>query len=316
MNPPIPMLHRMFVLALNTYREAVRARILHGLFGLALATGAYSLIVGAYALQEQLRVVSDLGAASASLYAVFVAVVLGATSLYRELELKTIFPILARPLHRAEYLVGKYLGTLLTLAVFVAAYTGFLLFALGALARGGIQGALTIPLGILNVGLVLGWRLPRLRTWLPIPVAFALLALGAWYALDAPDDRRVLLGAGLLTFLEVCVVCAIATVFASFSSPFLTALLTLGIVVLGRSADTLARLPARVFGATIKRIAGVLSDVLPNLMAYVPPRTLLTGEAAGVSYWPYTGAAALQAVAWSVGLLALAAVIFKRRDFL
>ena len=51
------MLHRVLVIALNTYREAVRARILHGLFGLALATGGYSLIVGAYAVSDQLRVV-------------------------------------------------------------------------------------------------------------------------------------------------------------------------------------------------------------------------------------------------------------------
>lgn len=310
------MLHRLFVVALNTYREAVRARVLHGLFGLALTTGAYSLVVGAYALQEQLRVVSDLGAASASLYAVLVAVVLGATSLYRELELKTIFPILARPLHRAEYLVGKYLGTLLTLAVFVAAYTGFLLFALGAIASETLVSAVAIPLGVSAVALIVGWRAPRLRTWLPIPVAIVLLAWGAWYSVDAPDDRRVLLGSALLTFLEVCVVCAVATVFASFSSPFLTALFTLSFVVMGRSADTLARLPERVFGATIKRTAGALSEVLPNLMTYVPPRTLLTGEAVGVSYWPYTAAAAFQALGWAVGLLALSAIIFKRRDFL
>lgn len=309
-------MHRISVIALNTYREAVRARILHGLFGLAIATGAYSLVVGAYALQEQLRVVSDLGAASASLYAVFVAVILGATSLYRELELKTIFPILARPLHRAEYLVGKYFGTLLTLAVFVAAYTGLLLLALGTLAGRGLGSTVVAPLSLLLLSVALGWRLPRLRTWLPIPVAALLLIWGALQSVDAPDDRRVLLGAGLLTFLEVCIVCALATVFASFSSPFLTALFTLGLVVLGRSADTLARLPERVFGAVIKRIAGVLSDVLPNLMAYVPPRTLLTGEATGVSYWPYTGAAAVQALAWSVGLLALSALIFRRRDFL
>ena len=108
------MLARVGVVAFNAYREAVRARVLHGLFGLAIATAAYSLVVGAYASQSQMRVVSDLGAASISLYAVIVAIVLGATSLYRELEQKTIFPVLARPIRRAEYLVGKLLGTLLT----------------------------------------------------------------------------------------------------------------------------------------------------------------------------------------------------------
>src|SRR6478736_3481251 len=173
------MLHRVLVIALNTYREAVRARLLHGLFGLAVATGGYALVVGAYALQDKLRVVSDLGAASASVYAIAVAIVLGATSLYRELELKTIFPILARPLYRAEYLVGKYLGTLLTLAVFLAANTGLLLFALGVIADKSIESGVLIPLGVTAAAGLIGWKVERSRTWLPIPVALTLLVWGA-----------------------------------------------------------------------------------------------------------------------------------------
>src|SRR5690606_8917287 len=97
-------------------------------------------------------------------------------------------------------------------------YTGFLLFALGAIASETLVSAVAVPLGGLAAALIVGWRAPRLRTWLPIPVAIVLLAWGAWYSVDAPDDRRVLLGSALLTFLEVCVVCAVATVFASFSS--------------------------------------------------------------------------------------------------
>jgi ABC-type transport system involved in multi-copper enzyme maturation permease subunit len=310
------MLHRVLVIALNTYREAVRARILHGLFGLAVATGGYALVVGAYALQDQLRVVSDLGAASASLYALIVAIVLGATSLYRELELKTIFPILARPLFRAEYLVGKYLGTLLTLGVFLAAYIGLLLFSVGVVAGRSLQSGLLIPAGMLLVALLVGLKSERARTWLPIPVAIALIVCGAYFSAGAPDDRRVLLGSGLLTLLEVCIVAGVATVFSSFSSPFLTAVFTFGVVLVGRSADTLARLPAHTFGESLKQAGQTLSHVVPNLMAYVPPRPLLTGEAAGQPFWPYAGLAAVQSVAWTVGLLTLASLIFRKRDFL
>src|SRR3954469_2402716 len=155
------MLTRVGVIALNAYREAVRARILHGLFALALATAAYALVVGAYASRTRLRVVSDLGAASTSLYAIVVAVVLGATSLYRELELKTIFPILARPIRRSEYLVGKLLGTVLPLAVFVLANCGVLLVAIGVLSGrspGAVAGGLLAA--AVAVGVV-GWRRPR-----------------------------------------------------------------------------------------------------------------------------------------------------------
>src|SRR6266536_2364614 len=111
---------RVAAIALNTYREAVRARILLGLFGLALATALYSIAVGEFALKNASRVVADLGAASISLYAILEAVLIGAISLYRELEQKMIFPILARPIRRGEYLVGKYAGTILTLGVFIA----------------------------------------------------------------------------------------------------------------------------------------------------------------------------------------------------
>ncbi len=117
----------------NTYREAARARVLHGLFGLALASAGYAIIVGQYASKHAARVLSDLGVASLSTFAVIVAVVLGATSLYREIELKTIYPILARPIGREQYLFGKFCGTLLTLLVFMASNAGILLLCLAVL---------------------------------------------------------------------------------------------------------------------------------------------------------------------------------------
>ncbi len=310
------MLSRVGAVAFNTYREAVRARVLHGLFALALATAGYSLVVGAFALNSSLRVVSDLGAASISIYGIVVAVVLGATSLYRELEHKTIFPILARPIRRSEYLVGKYFGTVLTLAVFIAADSGALLLALGVEGGRPLASALAIVAGITVLAGGIAFRFVRWRTFLPVPWALSLLLAGALFATAAPDDRRVVLGSALLTLCEVAVVAAIATVFAAFSSPFLTAVFTFGVFVVGRSADTLARLPERVFGAPLTHFCGWLAKVVPNLMLYVPPRPLLTGEASGAGLGSYLGMAALHAVAWSVLLLTGASLLFRRRDFL
>jgi ABC-type transport system involved in multi-copper enzyme maturation permease subunit len=310
------MLSRIGVVLLNTYREAVRARVLHGLFALALATAGYCLIVGTFALQSSLRVVSDLGAASVSVYGVVVAVVLGATSLYRELELKTVFPILARPIRRPEYLVGKYLGTLCTIAVFVAANSGVLLLALAVMSGTSPVGPVLVLLGSIVVFVVLAWRLPRLRTYLPIPWALLIVVAGYFLGAGAPDDRRVILGSALLTLSEVGIVAALATVFSSFSSPFLTAIFTFGIFVIGRSAGSLAKFPEHVFGHAAHSAAVAVSKVVPNLMVYVPPRPLLTGEAPGISLTQYLLLAMVQAVLWSVGLLALASTIFRRRDFL
>lgn len=309
------MLLRVVTIALNTYREAVRARVLHGLLALALATAGYCLVVGQFALRSSMRVVSDLGAASVSFYGIVVSVVLGATSLHRELEQKTLFPILARPIRRSEYLVGKYVGIWSTLVVFVAANSGALLLALAALS-GASTLATSVAFGSTFVSLLVAWRLPRARTFVPIPWALTLAVCGFFLAAGAPDERSVITFAALLTVAEVAIVTAVATLFSSFSSPFLTAVLTFGVFIVGRSADTLARLPERQFGVSIHRISGALSKVVPNLMTYVPPRMVLTGEAADVRVGEYVLLAGAQALAWTVGLLAMSTLIFRRRDFL
>jgi hypothetical protein len=92
--------------------------------------------------------------------------------------------------------------------------------------------------------------------------------------------------------------------------------LTFAVFLVGRSADTLARLPEAVFGSLIKSLGTLAAHVVPNLMLYVPPRPLLAGELPDVAFEPYLGQAALFAAAWSVGLLTLASLIFRRRDFL
>lgn len=310
------MLTRIAVVAFNSYREAVRARVLHGLFGLAIATAGYSLIVGAYVSQSQKRVVSDLGAASISIYAVIVAIVLGATSLYRELELKTIFPVLARPIRRSEYLVGKLLGAVLTLGVFVAANAGALLFALAVLAGRSLTLVVSLGVGSIVLATLVALRFRRLRTLVPIPWALAFVAIGFVLASPAPADRSVIAAAALLTLCEVVVVASIATLFSSFSSPFLTAMFTLGVFVVGRSADDLAKLPARVFTPELHQAGVWLSKVVPNLMIYVPARPLLAGEAAKADLGEYLMMATAHALGWSVLLVALASIVFQRRDFL
>src|SRR3954468_22446249 len=147
------MLGRVAAIALNTYRESLRARILLGLMGVAFAIAFYSLVVGSYTLRNAPRVVSDLGAASISVFGIAVAIVIGSTSLHRELEQKTLFPILARPIRRGEYLVGKYLGTVLTIAVFIMADAGLVLLiasSLGGRSPGMVIGAGAASLAVLG----------------------------------------------------------------------------------------------------------------------------------------------------------------------
>jgi ABC-type transport system involved in multi-copper enzyme maturation permease subunit len=309
------MLVRIAVVMFNTYREAVRAKVLHGLFGLALVTAGYCAAVGQYSLGAAGRVVSDLGAAAVALYGALVAIVLSATALHREIELKTLFPILARPIARWEYLVGRYLGTLLTLAVFVVANAAAFLAVLSAthLETPNWQPIAAI-LGSVGAAALWAWRLPRLRTLSPAVAAGVLLVVAWALCAHSPDHRRVIFVSGGLTLLEVAIVAAVAVFFSSFSSPFLTALFTLGLFIVGRSADTLANLPPKMFGEAVHDIAAALARVVPNLMLYAPSRALLTGEATAQGPLGYAPMAAVQALGWVVALVAASSVIFKRRD--
>lgn len=310
------MFGRVSAIALNTYRESVRARILLGLAGVALAVSIYSLIVGAYTLKNAPRVVSDLGSASISIFSLAVAVIIGATSLHRELEQKTLFPILARPIRRGEYLVGKYLGTLLTIAVFIMADAGVVLMLGAGLAGRSVGLILGCALGWLAVGVLIAWRVPPMWTYGPILWSAGMLVLGIVFSQVAPDERQVVLISSALTMLEIAIVAALVTLFASFSTPFLSALFALGIFIVGRNADNLARLPVKTFGVGFHNFFAALSKVFPNLQIYVPPRPLLLGEVASVKLSAYLGMASVTSVGWALGLLTVAVLVFNERDFL
>lgn len=310
------MLLRIATVALNAYREAVRARVLIGLGGVAVAVAFMSLVVGALTLGDAPRVAANLGAAAVSIFSIVVAIFIGAASLHRELEMKTILPLLARPIRRSEYLVGKYLGTMLVVLVFVLAEGGLVLMMSAALGGRHLPTVLGVGVGLV-LALALGmWRWPAARTFGPIPWGVAMFVAGALLCAVAPHERSLVLSSSLLTLLEVGIIAAIATLFSSFSTPFLSSLLTVGMIGIGRNADWLARLPVKYFGPEVSEAAKALSTVVPNLHVYVPARPLLTGEALEANLVMYLAMAALQSLGWVLGLLAVAAFVFQHRDFL
>ncbi len=309
------MFGRVSAIAMNTYREAVRARVLFGLLALALATSVYSLVIAAMSIRQESRIVADIGASSMSLYAVFVSVILGATSLYRELELKTIFPVLTRRLRRHEYVLGKYLGIFATLLVFVAIDGATILGIMAIQSAKHLSLTIGAVVGMFVVLGILLWRAKYSRVFVLLPWSVALFLVMVLLCDDQVAERQVLVVSTLLTLAEVAIVGAIAMVFSSFSSPFLTAIFTAWLFLIGRSADTLGNIPERVFGSTVRTIGAVLARIVPNLNVYVPARPLLLGQIASVPVWSYVARAWMNAIFYAVVLLALSAIIFRKRDF-
>ncbi len=309
------MFGRVLAIAMNTYREAVRARVLFGLLAAALAASTYSLVIASMSIRQEMRIVADIGSGSISAFAVLVAIILGATSLYRELELKTVFPILTRKLRRHEYILGKYVGILSVLVAFIA-IDGATVLGIIALQSGQHVPITLSAIGVLVVALGLGlWRAKLSRVFVVFPWSLLAFATMAVLAGGAGVERQVVIVSAVLTVAEILIVTAIAMLFSSFSSPFLTAVFTLMVFLIGRSTDTLENLPARVFGNTVHNAGVVLAKVFPNLHLYVPARPVLLGQVPTTSLSSYLLGAFTNAILYTVVLLVLSAVVFRKRDF-
>ena len=140
------MTGRIWAIALNTFREAARIRVLYGL--LVIVIGA-NLMAGKLSVHEDTRIAQDFGVAATSLFGSLTAIVLGVMLLYSEVSRRTIHAIVSKPIARWEFVVGKYLGMMMVLSVLVAGFAVTLTLLLAAQGEG-----LTMAVG---KALVLAW---------------------------------------------------------------------------------------------------------------------------------------------------------------
>lgn len=306
----IGSLVRIYAIALNTFREAVRDRILLGVVGLASGVLLFSLALGELSLDQQRRVVEDVGLASISLFSVVVAIFLGSSLLYKEIERKTLYVILPRPIHRWEFLVGKHLGIALTGFVFVMVMGGLQLFVMGLQAEGSLALLLGVPVVLLvGLGLVV-WKAKDATTW---GIAWAALTLGAGAACASTTQVEVapVLYALVLNAAEITLLAAVALFFGAFSTPFLTGAFTAGVWMVGRSADTMQTIQSRLLGDELVALLHGLARVVPNFNLFVPGRHALhAADAPG-----YLLTTLGYGVGYTVLALAFASMAFRKRDF-
>jgi ABC-type transport system involved in multi-copper enzyme maturation permease subunit len=108
-------------IALNTFREAIRDRILYLLLASAVVLIAVSRFVALLTVGSEAKIVKDLGLSAVSLFGLLTAVFVGVSLVSKEIERRTVFTLLAQPVHRWQFICGKYAGLLLVLAASVAA---------------------------------------------------------------------------------------------------------------------------------------------------------------------------------------------------
>jgi Cu-processing system permease protein len=307
---------RVYAVAVNTFREAVRDRVLNGMLGLALVVLVFTLALAEVSLDQRRRIVLDIGLASISLFSVVMAVFLGSSLLYKEIERKTLYVILPKPIRRHEFLLGKYLGIVFTVFVFVA-IMGTVQLLVTTLQIGVAPGLFLMALFGLPalLGAAMYWARDRTAVLLP----WSGFALGAASALAAHSGVALwpILASLLLTMGEVLVLTAVALLFSAFSTPFLTALFTTGVWAVGRSADLMIQMKSQVLPQALRDLLKKLVHVWPNFNLFVPgPHTLEVALDGASSPSSYVSATMAYALLYSAVLLTLAALIFRRRDFL
>jgi ABC-type transport system involved in multi-copper enzyme maturation permease subunit len=107
----------IFTIALNTYRESIRSKILYSLLFFAVIVVLLSTFFGSVTIGDQSKVIKDFGLFATALFTVAFAVVAGGALLHKELNRKTIYNILSKPVTRWQFLVGKQLGLFMTTSV-------------------------------------------------------------------------------------------------------------------------------------------------------------------------------------------------------
>ncbi|MGZ5467666.1 MAG: ABC transporter permease [Candidatus Aminicenantales bacterium] len=159
-----------------TFKEAKRDRILYLLFFFAALGIVASRVLAILTVGDRVKIIKDVGLASISLFGVLMAILIGTGLVYKEIDKKTIYTLLAKPLHRAEFILGKFLGLVLTLFVMTGAMALiFLAIVYAHTLR--IEGGLLVAIAYIFVELVLITAVAILFSSFSTPILSSLFAL-------------------------------------------------------------------------------------------------------------------------------------------
>jgi Cu-processing system permease protein len=262
------VMQRIWAIALNTFREAIRNRVLYVLVLFAVGLMGFSIVLGELSLHEEVRVIKDIGLAGISIVGLVISLFLGVNLLSKELDRKTVFFVIPKPLHRHEFLLGKYLGMALTLTILVV------------LMAATLAAVLSSQDGIHDLALVRAESLVLLELWL---------------------------------------VLAVALLFSSFSSPYLSAMLTAGLWIVGRNSAELrtfagGKLADTPLGSLLSTVAAIVPDFHVFFVSGAALGETPVSIHGGFIGWNYVAEVALYTGAYAAACLTIATMLFARRD--
>jgi ABC-type transport system involved in multi-copper enzyme maturation permease subunit len=249
-------------IALNTFKEAIRDRILYLLFFFAAVCILFSRILALLTVGDRAKIIMDVGLASLSLFGVLMAILIGTGLVYKEIDKRTVYTLLSKPIQRYQFLLGKYLGLLLTLFVMLALMSLiFLVFIL--LHNYPVKGSFFTAI--------------------------------------------------LFVFVELCLITAVAMLFSCFSTPILSTLFSLSFYLIGHISWGLETLINKIPQGGIKSLARFLYIFLPDLENFNFKTEVVHSLPIAPKVFIYSS---LYGLFYTVFILVLAMLVFRRRDFI
>ena len=234
------------LIAVNVFRESVRDKVLYNLVFFAVLMMGASFLIGQLTAGQDVKIIKDLGLAAISVFGLFIAVFIGIGLVSKEVEKRSIYGLLAKPIRRRDLVLGKYAGLLLTLAVNLTVMT----------------------IALYAVLAVISWQI-------------APTVQQAW---DRPALDVRLVRAVAMTFVELAVVTAIALFFSTFSTPMLSAALTFGLFIAGRFSGDLRNFDQAVDSPAAAALTTALYWILPNLAPFDVRSSIVHGVPVTAGY--------------------------------
>jgi ABC-type transport system involved in multi-copper enzyme maturation permease subunit len=232
--------------AVSVFRESVRDRVPYNLVLFAILLIGSSFVLGQLTAGQDIKIIKDLGLAATAVFGLFIAIFIGIGLVSKEVEKRSIYSLLAKPINRRQLVLGKYAGLLLTLAVNLS----------------------VMAVALYAVLAYMGWGAsPHL--------------VQAW---ERPAVDPLLLRAFFLTFVELSIVTAIALFFSTFSTPLLSAALTFGLFIAGRFSADLRNFDQAVESKVAAGFARALYWVLPNLASFDVRSQVVHGDPVSGGY--------------------------------
>ncbi len=266
---------RARLVASHVFKESIRDRVLFAIAGFALVLVAASVVIGQITAGQDMRIIKNLGLAAIELSGVLMAVFIGVGLVAREIERRSVYNVLAKPVQRWEFIVGKYVGLTCTLLVNVALMTAVLFVVMAWFEW-------TTPVEVTR-----GWTVP---------------------ALDP-----ALLKAVVMIAAELLVLTAVALLVSTFSSSgVMSAVLTLGVWVAGHLSADLRMFvaPGAPWLTTLVHMAGA---VVPAFSEFDIKAQVVNGRPP--VGWSVIAVTLAYASAYITAMVAAAVAVFTRREF-